>query len=273
MSNPVGFDRMKARESIWSSTLSPPQRLVALALVDHADRAGVCFPGAAQLSKRTGLCRRSVLRAVTGLESAGVVTVAKGHGRRARYQFPLVQESHQSARGEPSRVVTEAHQSDPPAVKPAVVPESHRCQRVTGDSESRGGDSESRAIRTTSKPLDLFQEPDQEPDPIGLVFAHWATVLWARFHQRKPKLTPERKSKFEARLRDYSVADLCRAIDAVTESAFHMGANDRGRPYIEPETIFRTASKVDSWLAEKVRRSASRGGPAQPDHGKTGWEE
>lgn len=55
------------------ATLRPPQRLVLLALVVHADQAGQCWPSLTAIAKGTGLDRRTVMRALNRLESLGLV--------------------------------------------------------------------------------------------------------------------------------------------------------------------------------------------------------
>jgi uncharacterized phage protein (TIGR02220 family) len=65
----------------------------------------------------------------------------------------------------------------------------------------------------------------------------------------RSKLTPKRKAKIEARLKEgYSVADLKAAIDGCKRSAWHMGENDRGQPYNGVQTIFRDGETVEGHI-------------------------
>jgi len=66
---------LEAMRSAWDvPDLTPPQRLVALCLGDHADRNGrSCFPSLARIAERTGLSRRTIQRAVDALEAVGFV--------------------------------------------------------------------------------------------------------------------------------------------------------------------------------------------------------
>lgn len=93
------------------------------------------------------------------------------------------------------------------------------------------------------------------------VFEHWATALWSKVHDSGlARATPKRVSPIRARLREgFTVEQLCRVIDAISQSAFHLGDNDRGKPYIEPGTIFRNREKVEEHLARPARTPARRG--------------
>lgn len=68
--------------------------LVLIALCEHADRRGLCWPSVATLERRTRLRRRAVQLALRRLEEAGEIVLAKpgggidgrsGRGRAARY--------------------------------------------------------------------------------------------------------------------------------------------------------------------------------------------
>jgi len=93
------------------------------------------------------------------------------------------------------------------------------------------------------------------------VFSHWSGTLWSKVHDAgSARATPKRVSPIRARLREgFTVEQLCRVIDAISQSAFHLGDNDRGKPYIEPGTIFRNREKVEEHLARPARTPARRG--------------
>ncbi len=64
-----------------SKTLGPTERLVMIALADHADDSGRCYPSNSRLCERTGLSERAVRQNVRSLEAAGYLTVMIGAGR------------------------------------------------------------------------------------------------------------------------------------------------------------------------------------------------
>lgn len=64
-----------------SKTLGPTERLIMLALADHCDDAGRCYPSNARLCERTGLSERAVRTNIRALEDAGYLTVQIGVGQ------------------------------------------------------------------------------------------------------------------------------------------------------------------------------------------------
>jgi len=64
-----------------SKTLGPTERLVMLALADHADDSGRCYPSNSRLCERTGLSERAVRQNVRALESGGFLSVLIGAGQ------------------------------------------------------------------------------------------------------------------------------------------------------------------------------------------------
>jgi hypothetical protein len=68
-----------------SEDLAPSDRLVLLALVEHADDTGDCFPGQERLAKWTGYSQRTVRASLKRLEARGVITRAsRGNGKGGR---------------------------------------------------------------------------------------------------------------------------------------------------------------------------------------------
>lgn len=64
-----------------SKTLGPTERLVMLALADHADDSGRCYPSNSRLCERTGLSERAVRQNIRALEVGGFLTVHIGVGQ------------------------------------------------------------------------------------------------------------------------------------------------------------------------------------------------
>jgi hypothetical protein len=63
-----------------SKTLGPTERLLMLALADHADDEGWCYPSIARLCERTGLSERAVQSHVKALSEAGYLAVTANAG-------------------------------------------------------------------------------------------------------------------------------------------------------------------------------------------------
>jgi len=113
---------------------------------------------------------------------------------------------------------------------------------------------------------------DKEEDPRAeRIFGEWASKVWPHVHgDRKPKRTEKRLKPIRARLREgYTEEQFAYVLDRAAESRWHHGENDRGKPFIEPETLFRSAEKMDAWLGTKRPTVAARNGagPKQPNYG------
>lgn len=80
--------------------------------------------------------------------------------------------------------------------------------------------------------------------PAARVFDYWRRVMG------HPLAVMDRKRErlIQARLREYAVETLCRAIDGCRASAFHMGENDREQVYDGIELICRDAAHVERFL-------------------------
>jgi hypothetical protein len=89
-------------------------------------------------------------------------------------------------------------------------------------------------------------------DPrIGIVFQHWLQRM--NKDPTRTKLTPQRRAKIQARLRDSSLQEILAAIDRCAESPWHMGENDRGKPYNDLTLILRSRDKLEWWLEDKPK--------------------
>lgn len=70
--------------------VSLAELVVALAIADHADKAGRAWPGRQTLAEQTGLDARTVARAIARLRALGVlVVVSEGRGRGRKTVFSL----------------------------------------------------------------------------------------------------------------------------------------------------------------------------------------
>ncbi|MGP7963681.1 helix-turn-helix domain-containing protein [Sanguibacter sp. A246] len=70
---------IEAMNWVWSSlkALNPSQTLLMLALADHVDEDGICWPSQALLSEKSRMDARSVRRNLTTLAALGLVTVER----------------------------------------------------------------------------------------------------------------------------------------------------------------------------------------------------
>ena len=67
---------MSNKASAWAweqQGLITSEKFTLVALADNADEEGVCWPGQRFLSKKTGLSRVTVRKAITSLEAKGLL--------------------------------------------------------------------------------------------------------------------------------------------------------------------------------------------------------
>lgn len=82
---------LAATRAVWAGApASGGELLVLLALADHADDAGWCWPSAQRLAAYTRLSRRQVFRHVRRLEQRGLLEVERRAGPAAANRYRLV---------------------------------------------------------------------------------------------------------------------------------------------------------------------------------------
>ena len=72
-----------------SETLGATERLVLLALADHANDDGVCYPSTGRLCQRTGLKERAVQGHIKTLVAGGYLTIEPNAGPRGANVFHI----------------------------------------------------------------------------------------------------------------------------------------------------------------------------------------
>jgi len=65
----------KVSDLAWQQTLRTTTKFVLIALSDHADKDGWCWPGKPLLAKKCGLTERAVQKALVELEDQGLIEV------------------------------------------------------------------------------------------------------------------------------------------------------------------------------------------------------
>lgn len=76
---------LPALEWAWCLEVPPTHKLVALALADHANDEGVCWPSLTRLAQRTGLSRSTIAEALKALEAAHIIFRQRGGPKRATH--------------------------------------------------------------------------------------------------------------------------------------------------------------------------------------------
>lgn len=95
--------------------------------------------------------------------------------------------------------------------------------------------------------IEKKEEVEDAASPLDVVFSYWQKTL----NHPRAVLSPERKAKIQARLKDSTVDEIKRAIDGCKASDFHMGRTERSsKVFDDIELICRTRSKLESFIAE-----------------------
>lgn len=112
----------------WGCRVPATAKFVLIALADHADHQGVCWPGQDGIAEKTGYSRETVNRAIKQLEEAGLLGIKHrfdGDGRQMANYYVLavdgagrvkqgggVTDDHTRCDGRSQGSVTEDHTSD-----------------------------------------------------------------------------------------------------------------------------------------------------------------
>jgi hypothetical protein len=249
----------------WAFTTERPstERFVLVALAEHADDDGVCWPGVERLAERTGFNRATVQRALARLEVDGLVS------RQER----CVPGGRQTS----NLYVLSLDWRPPVPERPGGGP---RCAAPPGFSEcteSGGGGPHSAAPEgRTARPLEPSYEPSKEPpcpnsrsdggvqdskpagrvaDPEDMRLAQWMFALVLGLH---PKHKPPNWAKWanEVRLmRERDKRDR-RAIAALFKWA-------NAHPFW-CSNILSPAKLREKWDQLEIRRKEDVGRPGVP---------
>jgi hypothetical protein len=94
-------------------------------------------------------------------------------------------------------------------------------------------------------------------EDIQAVFDHWVTVCRPT-HRVQPVLSDKRRKKIADAVKLYGVETCLQAVEGVTFSDFHMGANNRGKKYDDIELVLRDAAHIERF-AELYHENKNRG--------------
>ena len=80
---------VRATKWAWSLTLPTTVKFVLIALADHADDDGECWPSQSRIAEMTGLTDRTVRYVLHGLSLSGLVKTGGGKGHRGHTSLAL----------------------------------------------------------------------------------------------------------------------------------------------------------------------------------------
>lgn len=168
---------VRVSSRVWESEVPAPQRFTLLALADHADHDGRCWPSLPTLTRRCRLSETTVRAHLIALESDGVIKVERRPGLRTHYQINLARlgtepDPHGIRGGqEPPEVVSTPTESEGVGT---AEPAGHPLGSDGGTPSESGPLTPSDSEPPT--PSDLVGDPlrsrggtpsDSELDPLG----------------------------------------------------------------------------------------------------------
>ena len=147
---------MSAPATFWAweqKELTPTEKLVLLALANrHNKDTGKCYPSMTRMAADTGMCRRSVMRAIGKLEKSGLITTQRYGGSSNYYYLNIGKITFESTSDTESPVT-----------------QSHQCHTVTSDRESRVLVTESHHTgdRESPKPKSNLKDKPKSSTYVG----------------------------------------------------------------------------------------------------------
>lgn len=219
----MSLDAMKA---VWERRdLKPHERLVLLALADHADETGCCYPSIARLSQRTGMVERGVQGVLKRLTEMGLVTVTPNAGQGGANLYRVT----------PRAAVTPATHAPAPHAPPAPdapaphAPPPHPMRQTPAP----GAPKPSRNRQKKEETPDGVSAPVTEPDRVAVAFAAYNAAAGRAGWPVAQLLNDTRRRRLAIRLDECGGLDGWGAALAKAEASdFLCGRSARGDPFL-----------------------------------------
>lgn len=206
---------------------NPTAKLVLLALADHADGNGLCWPSISRLEQRTSLSRSSVIRALAELEQLRLIERTRRGPTSNSYLLPSV----------------------------TVTPE--KCQPDTSGSVSV---TPKPSVETSMKPKKA------ERTRLSAMTADWQVDadLWKWAHDSFPALTREDLAHETDRFRDHWISKAERRAD--WRASWRNWIRNAAKFAARSRPVHRL-DRVRETNAERINAAMARHGVSRPAEG------
>lgn len=203
-----------------SEVLGPTERLIMLALADHADDTGRCYPSISRLCQRTGLGERAIQNNIKALVSKGYVTIVPNAGQGLANLYFVTATPAPDAPPHEMR----------PRTKCASTPASRSKTPAPDAPKPSGTIIEPSSSKRGAQPIDILAE----------VVSADAAASFASFRrQTKKPLTATAARRLRGALLEI------KAQGGDPDDALGM-AEERGWQSIRPEWYFKETARVQS---------------------------
>jgi hypothetical protein len=224
---------VKIMTVVWTLDLPHADKIVLLALADNANDDGYCYPSTTTVSKKCGMAERSVRRVLARLVEQGHLSINERRGRSSTYD---VHPGPSVTPDRPSPLTVSQDTPDRPSSPPRTV---------RPDTPDRGS-----PITIIEPSIEPSREPKNAHSRLGpsveAVFEHWKR----EWNHPGSRLDTKRRRRIEARLKDFSLEQLCRAISGFKNSPWHTGTDPKsqGTVYDSIECLLRDSSQVEKGI-------------------------
>jgi len=235
----------------WRLNLKSGAKLVLLALADHADHTGICWPGMTGIAKKCNMSRSTVITHINQLCKMELIEKkfrydAKGHRSSNMYKLKiglsteLLRSDSDGVSPNLRRGVVQNSDLNH-HIEPSIIHHKHKVSSGELSSLEKGEleilDSRS-SVPVTKKEL--------QPD-VQAIFDYWKEKLG---HPRA-RLDSKRKGIIKRALQlGYSANDLKLAIEGCSCSPFHMGQNGQSTRYDSIKLILRDCEQIDQFMSK-----------------------
>ena len=151
---------MSVQALAWAweqETGSPTAKAVLLALADHADQDGICWPGIERIARKTELSRRTVIRQLTALADDAFLEVSPRSDKDGKQTSNLYRIALDR---DPGSGMTERHGGDDRAASPGVTESPIRGERAAPDPSVNRQEEPSK--EPSAREVDQIPISDQE---------------------------------------------------------------------------------------------------------------
>lgn len=224
---------MSVKAMAWAleqSTENPVDKLILIALGNYADDADQCFPSRRTLARIAMCSLDTVDRAIKRLEAAGMIRKEARQGARGLTSnaYELCLDPSRKLRPLPEAQDDETLAADvrPPQPQIAATLAAPDAATLAAKAAATYEPLLEPSVEPSKTPL----PPKGGPSPMDALraFESYNALALRIGIPQASSLSPDRRRKIIARLRDHGPDGWTRALANIERSSFLTGANDRG---------------------------------------------
>lgn len=216
---------VRAMAWAWEQELPEGEKLLLMAVADHADDSGICWPGQENLGKKIGRSERTVRRRLTKLEMLGLIARKPRYnadGNRTSDQIILSITTGQLDRrstlppvkavsGEPSGVLPTTHGSTSSGNGTTPRISTTGARKAKTGHKGKGGDNDRPSVK-----VDRLVVTDEEWDASTRILAAFNEAVGTKFQLLGTRGRPtDHLRRIISRLREHPEVSLDQHLEVV----------------------------------------------------------